>query len=481
MIIREIGIGGFGSLAGERIRLENGINVIYGENESGKSTAAGFIKGMLFGLERLKGRGAKTDEYTRYAPKDSSLGYYGEMTFEAGGKTFRLTRDFSSGGQRDSLVCVSQPELLDPAGGDLSALLGDVSAETFEETLRLSSDSLNMRRKDVTQFRESLIRSLEEEAADEVSGALSVLKEKRKAAETEAAGTEALIREERQKLVHRGEYLNEETKQLKKQLRQLKAAAREKRKTLLPAILLLLGGAAALVLGLVFQGKYMPVLLAAAVCLLAGGIAVISREIAGRRQAELAQEKLRADIGERNRQAEELRARLNTPGPSEKLLAEQRTRLAGIRKAFQLIEELGNEQKRAAAEMLKERTGEIFRRISGDSEATVILDESLEFTLYRYGKTVPAWQCSTGTRNQMDFALRMAAWEALSPAEEMPLILDDAFVSYDDVRLANTLLFLSEEKKQVILFTCQSREEMLLNMLGIPFTGAKWSGAEDRS
>jgi len=39
-------------------------------------------------------------------------------------------------------------------------------------------------------------------------------------------------------------------------------------------------------------------------------------------------------------------------------------------------------------------------------------------------------------------------------------VLDDALVRFDDVRLATTLELLQQEaeKKQIILFTCHSRE-----------------------
>ena len=45
----------------------------------------------------------------------------------------------------------------------------------------------------------------------------------------------------------------------------------------------------------------------------------------------------------------------------------------------------------------------------------------------------------------------------------MPLVLDDALVRFDDTRLKNamTVLDITARSKQVILFTCQSRESTL--------------------
>jgi uncharacterized protein YhaN len=55
----------------------------------------------------------------------------------------------------------------------------------------------------------------------------------------------------------------------------------------------------------------------------------------------------------------------------------------------------------------------------------------------------------------------MAVAEELTP--DAPLVLDDALVRFDDVRLAEALRILQEvsQKKQIILFTCQSRERTI--------------------
>ena len=72
---------------------------------------------------------------------------------------------------------------------------------------------------------------------------------------------------------------------------------------------------------------------------------------------------------------------------------------------------------------------------------------------------------SRGTADQMYFALRMAAGEAFSKGAPMPVILDDAFAMYDDRRLFNTLRWLYKSGRQVILCTCQTREEEMLRKI----------------
>ncbi len=61
--------------------------------------------------------------------------------------------------------------------------------------------------------------------------------------------------------------------------------------------------------------------------------------------------------------------------------------------------------------------------------------------------------------------MRLAVSQLLCPGT--PLILDDALVRFDDSRLAAALRVLRQEaeSRQVLLFTCQSREQEALNSL----------------
>ena len=65
---------------------------------------------------------------------------------------------------------------------------------------------------------------------------------------------------------------------------------------------------------------------------------------------------------------------------------------------------------------------------------------------------------SDGTVDQLYLALRLAVVEELMP--QAPLVLDDALVRFDDVRMAETVRILRDmaKEKQIILFTCQGRE-----------------------
>lgn len=94
MIIRELHIQHFGKFDHKEILLQPGINIIYGQNEAGKSTVHFFIRSMLFGTERLRGKGAANDICSRYQPWEGSRDYEGLMIFEHEGRVYRIYRSF---------------------------------------------------------------------------------------------------------------------------------------------------------------------------------------------------------------------------------------------------------------------------------------------------------------------------------------------------------------------------------------------------
>lgn len=50
MIITEIQIDSFGGLCGKHLYLKEGVNIIYGNKESGKSTVSDFIRFIFYGV-----------------------------------------------------------------------------------------------------------------------------------------------------------------------------------------------------------------------------------------------------------------------------------------------------------------------------------------------------------------------------------------------------------------------------------------------
>ena len=89
MRIREIWMKNFGRFADRRITVNDGIQLFYGENEAGKSTIHTFLKGMLFGMERKRGRASATDESHLYEPWENPNYYAGVLKREARHSAYR--------------------------------------------------------------------------------------------------------------------------------------------------------------------------------------------------------------------------------------------------------------------------------------------------------------------------------------------------------------------------------------------------------
>ena len=124
-----------------------------------------------------------------------------------------------------------------------------------------------------------------------------------------------------------------------------------------------------------------------------------------------------------------------------------------------LREATTNLQRRFAPRISK-RAQELFGKLTGGRYQRITLDQELSLhTSAEDEDTLRSSQWrSDGTVDQLYLALRLAVAEELTP--EAPLVLDDALVRFDDRRLKVALEILKEaaQNKQVILFTCQSRE-----------------------
>lgn len=89
-------IYGFGKFYQKSFSFQDGIHVIYGPNEAGKSTLHTFLGCMLFGLERGRGRAARGDLYSRCLPWDHDATYGGSLTFENDDCAYQIERNFRS-------------------------------------------------------------------------------------------------------------------------------------------------------------------------------------------------------------------------------------------------------------------------------------------------------------------------------------------------------------------------------------------------
>ena len=136
MIIKEVRIGAFGALKNKTIKFQNGMNIVYGENEKGKSTIESFIKIMLYGFNKKGGR----DERNRYLPLDGNIGR-GELLVEYLGKDVIVKKSFGKTKKEDiSLVLdgVSGEEICSINKEEPGKTFFNINKKTFEKTLFIS-------------------------------------------------------------------------------------------------------------------------------------------------------------------------------------------------------------------------------------------------------------------------------------------------------------------------------------------------------
>ena len=136
---------------------------------------------------------------------------------------------------------------------------------------------------------------------------------------------------------------------------------------------------------------------------------------------------------------------------------------AALEVAQKALSAATNELQRRFAPRIAKRAQELFGKLTGGRYEKFMLAEDLSIHVSAQEENTlrPSQWRSEGTVDQLYLALRLAVAEELTL--NAPLVLDDAMVRFDDTRLATALNILSEmaENKQVILFTCQSREKKL--------------------
>ena len=490
MVITELYIRNFGKLTERHFYLRDGVQVISGENEYGKTTLHAFIRAMLFGLERGRGRAAAKDDFSRYEPWDDPGSYAGVMRFTCGGRSFRLERNFARQTKQVSLVCEDDGEELSVEHGDLQMLLGGMTAELFDNTVS------------VGQLKAAPGQELSDALANyaanyyetgggeyDLGKALKSLDEKKRAVRRELRDEEAAGETERKKLLQKSRYLEEDIRHLDAQYKEIEKTLRElpgpERTDVYGKNRFIIGGIAAICTGVLLllwslwsgheSGRdlsavsvltmLVPVLTAVAgVFLLAAGYAGKFRSHRNRSEADEQRrwelERIRSELREKEIRRENIREQYEESEKSDRQL-----RLEEQCRALELaVEELQKAAQVTAGSMersMSRRASEIFSAITDGKYRSLETDRQRGITVWDGERKIPAGRLSRGTVEQIYFCIRMAAAEILTE-EPLPLILDDVFAFYDDKRLESVLKWLSGQEKQVIIFTCHSREKKLL-------------------
>ncbi len=136
MIILDIELVHFGKFHNKKITFSQGLNVIYGKNEAGKSTIHAFIHCMLLGMETSKAEG-EDGYYEKFYPWDNQEGYGGKMRINIDERIYRIERSFLKEDCWMRLFDETSGEELTPADGKLKELTGGLNETNFVNTISI--------------------------------------------------------------------------------------------------------------------------------------------------------------------------------------------------------------------------------------------------------------------------------------------------------------------------------------------------------
>lgn len=133
MILEKLYIDGFGKFSDYSLNFSPSIQILYGENEAGKSTIHAFIQAMLYGIPK---GASKKEVFFQYRPFSKALGFGGSLTFSHQGKSYCVQRDFLQGGEAH-ITILPQGEKLSEGESFLQSVLSPFSLESFKNTVSI--------------------------------------------------------------------------------------------------------------------------------------------------------------------------------------------------------------------------------------------------------------------------------------------------------------------------------------------------------
>lgn len=543
MKITEIQIKNFGKLHNINMRPLPGLNVIYGENETGKSTMQRFITSMLFGLEKQRGKPGKNDNYQKYEPWNGNSFFAGGLKFTVGDKPFYLERNFYHKEKSAKLTNEMDGEELSVEHGDLEMLLGGMKKASYENTYCIHQAEVETKKEFAEILQNYFVNmSMGGEGDVDLTGARKRLKDRKKQSEQYLEEQKALRMEAIEKLrVEEGllkrdiEQLQEQQKeshesiakqqpgmiapehdgnQMAEYLRDLRQKKEQKgyevrlAGSLLITLLSLIIGIAVVVMHPLSQRWNWGFIILALILLFgflgAGGSAchwfqkirqlkkLIRQQEEDKRERDISVSKdmewkkvherqetnakhqavealLQEQLAEKQALLTNLQEEIEeTIKPSEEE-EELELQIQAYEIAYQTLHDLSQNVYQDSRNQMEDEVSRILTEMTQGKYDRIGLDEQMNLVVEKDNRKLYPWQLSQGVMEQMYVALRMGAGSIFTREESMPIILDEAFASFDEKRLESALKWLSRQKGQIFLFTCQRREMEILERNSIPY------------
>ena len=626
MIIKDIQLTNFGKFNHKYICLEPGLNIIYGENEAGKTTLHTFIRGMLFGIEKQRGKASAKDIYSKYQPWENPGSYQGTMRIESDGVNYRIERNFSRENKsfkvinEDAGIELTEEQITELFSGlDESCYyntisisqLGSVTDKELETILKNyaanlgSTKSMEINIKDTFEELNSEKRKIisenkigeEEMILKSIRGAkdeldisereqhtiIASIEQKKEIAERldekkkDLSARDAKRLEELAKQNERKDNLYQEvlsyTAEIEKysstlgQIREHKQTLESELKSKgiedwdtmniltdkvvnrsnVPIVFIILTmsciGAA---IGFAVGNRELPAMMEhwirPFVCLCAaaffGILSIVKyifnrsrrnkkmktlkelrlvldkldaakheevyaqRQVNSKREAlaqaqelikaeeekEVSAEDYSEELMEIDSQKRELReavskakwvleqkkekdiqleSRIEELNQKIDLINKAKIEISAIEEAKKNIEEIAADIRDSFGRKLNERVSFYMSQITNGKYDNLSIDDRLNISINGKKSLIPASKLSKGTVEQIYMALRLAAADIIFEKDKKPILLDDAFVMYDNKRMGNTMTFMAENMEQVIIFSCHTREKVMADKLRI--------------
>lgn len=148
------------------------------------------------------------------------------------------------------------------------------------------------------------------------------------------------------------------------------------------------------------------------------------------------------------------------------ILAKYENHIAALNLATETLNEADSEMRKSFAPELNRMTGEILAGLTSGRHSRVSVSSALGLTVSEDG-TLPfaAEHLSAGSFDQAELSLRLAIAKLTGKENNLPLLLDDVLMQYDDGRTKTALGFLLDYAKenQVLLFTCHGSQKELVD------------------
>ena len=133
MILEKLHIAGFGKFSDYSLDFSPSLQILYGENEAGKSTIHAFIQAMLYGIPK---GASKREAFFQYRPFSGATAFGGSLELSYQGKSYRVQRDFLQEGEAE-VTALASGQLVPDGESFLQTVLAPFSLDSFKNTVSI--------------------------------------------------------------------------------------------------------------------------------------------------------------------------------------------------------------------------------------------------------------------------------------------------------------------------------------------------------